>query len=349
LEAEDVDGDSLYWDDVGQPQNGYVSGIAPNLIYQPDQDFTGIDSFEFRVFDGEFYSEYAIISILVHESTCLVVDPSSLELTLLQDTSDSLPLSITNNCSIDVSYEIVEASPPDSELLLDEGFEGSQMPPVGGWEISHDGETSYEWEIKDDPAMVHQGQHAAWVTYDDNQPSDEWLITPVIDMSTSTRPALTFWALSDTNYPGATMKVWALDENNQKLSPEPLWDMVQDESWGSWGYRFVLIDLREYSGQDQFRIGWEYVGQGGQSFGLDAIRVGNSTDVGWVSSSPMSSTIIGSGTQEVIVNFDALGLAGGDHFASLLIDNYPYPSLQVPITLHVEGDDQFLFIPLIIR
>ncbi len=350
LTADDLFGEPLEFEITQDPSNGVLGGTISELTYTPNSDFIGMDSFEFEVTDVYgAASQGAVITIHVHEPVCLVVDPASLEMTLLQDTTDMLTLSITNHCTEPVSFEIVEVHPPDGELLLDQGFEGGQMPPTESWEVLHHGATANVWEIKGDLDKVYEGQYTAWVGYDDNNHSDEWLITPVMDFSSLSQPALTFWALSDTNWPGATMKLWALDESNQKLSAEPLWDMVQDESWGIWAYRFLLIDLRPYAGVGQLRIGWEYVGQGGQSFGLDLIKVGESSEVTWVSSTPETSTIGTGATQEVIVTFDAVGMSMGDYYSALIIDNDPYPAQKAMLTLHVRGDDQFLYIPMFVR
>lgn len=55
----------LTWS-VGTPANGDLSGTAPNLAYTPAGDFNGSDSFTFSVFDGEFSSAPATVSITVN-------------------------------------------------------------------------------------------------------------------------------------------------------------------------------------------------------------------------------------------------------------------------------------------
>jgi len=350
LSVVDHFGEPLQYEITQDPTYGTLSGTLPNLTYDPVLDFIGQDNFEFKVTDSHgAVSQAAVISILVHEPACLTVDPISLEQILSQDTSDTQTFTITNTCVGEVTFEIIEAGSPSSEILLYEDFENNEMPPSGGWETIHDGDTPNEWEIKDRPANIYEGQYAAWVGYHFTKKSDEWLITPLLNLSTFNYPVITFMALSDTNFPGATVQMWVLDENNDKLSSEPLWDMVRDENWINWEYHFVLVDLRAYAGYGQLRIGWEYVGQAGESFGLDMIKVGNRSEVLWASASPETQMIAGGETQDVVVSFDSTGLGLGDYFAELFIEDSPYPEISIPLTLHVRGEDRFFYLPLIVR
>ena len=65
LSGSDVDGDSLGFAVEDSPTNGALSGAAPNLIYTPNNNFVGSDSFTFIVNDGVATSAAAIISIEV--------------------------------------------------------------------------------------------------------------------------------------------------------------------------------------------------------------------------------------------------------------------------------------------
>jgi uncharacterized repeat protein (TIGR01451 family) len=101
-----------------------------------------------------------------------------------------------------------------------EGFEGGVMPPLG-WDVDHLGGTANEWGIIDAatyPAFVRTGDYAGWVNYDSFAESDEWLYTPVFTPTASSNTA-TFWALSNTVYPSATMKVWAIVPGEGELQP----------------------------------------------------------------------------------------------------------------------------------
>lgn len=65
LSATDPDGDTLTYAVVTQPANGTLTGTAPNLIYIPNNGYTGSDSFSFKASDGTTDSLPAIISIQV--------------------------------------------------------------------------------------------------------------------------------------------------------------------------------------------------------------------------------------------------------------------------------------------
>jgi F5/8 type C domain/Bacterial Ig domain/Fibronectin type III domain/Putative Ig domain len=65
LEGSDSDDKSLNYSIVNTPSNGKLSGTAPNLSYSPAPDFSGLDSFSYRVNDGKIDSEIATISIEV--------------------------------------------------------------------------------------------------------------------------------------------------------------------------------------------------------------------------------------------------------------------------------------------
>lgn len=63
LSASDPDGDTLTYH-VGTPAFGTLSGTPPNLIYRPNSNYYGLDSFSFTVGDGQFTSTEA--AVLLH-------------------------------------------------------------------------------------------------------------------------------------------------------------------------------------------------------------------------------------------------------------------------------------------
>lgn len=65
LTASDLDGDSLSYDVLVQPTSGTLTGTAPNLIYTPNANFNGNDSFTFKVNDGLIDSVEATVDIMV--------------------------------------------------------------------------------------------------------------------------------------------------------------------------------------------------------------------------------------------------------------------------------------------
>ena len=65
LKASDVEGDALGYTIVSAPRHGTLSGTGANLIYTPEADYRGPDSFTFRASDGIADSDPATVSIMV--------------------------------------------------------------------------------------------------------------------------------------------------------------------------------------------------------------------------------------------------------------------------------------------
>jgi subtilisin family serine protease len=63
LTGSDPDGDHLTYSIVTGPVQGTISGTAPDLVYSPNADVTGFDSFTFTVNDGLSDSTVATVSI----------------------------------------------------------------------------------------------------------------------------------------------------------------------------------------------------------------------------------------------------------------------------------------------
>jgi autotransporter-associated beta strand protein len=66
LVASDIDSTIQSYSIVSGPTNGTLSGIAPNLTYTPNAEFSGADNFTFTASDGELDSNIATISIIVN-------------------------------------------------------------------------------------------------------------------------------------------------------------------------------------------------------------------------------------------------------------------------------------------
>ena len=74
LQADDVDNDGLTYVIVTQPQNGTLSGTGPDFIYTANPDFTGTDSFTYKVNDGQADSNIATVEIEVYDADLSAVD-----------------------------------------------------------------------------------------------------------------------------------------------------------------------------------------------------------------------------------------------------------------------------------
>ncbi len=77
LKGADPDGDPLSFTLTGNPINGDISGMPPNLTYTPQSDFTGSDSFTFMVSDGTVNSDEAMVTVTVLDNLSLSVTAHS--------------------------------------------------------------------------------------------------------------------------------------------------------------------------------------------------------------------------------------------------------------------------------
>ena len=65
LAAEDRNKGQLTYSVIDGPSHGSLSGTPPKLIYRPETNFTGPDSFTFKANDGKADSAPATVSIMV--------------------------------------------------------------------------------------------------------------------------------------------------------------------------------------------------------------------------------------------------------------------------------------------
>ncbi|HQF61051.1 MAG TPA: S8 family serine peptidase [Anaerolineaceae bacterium] len=261
----------------------------------------------------------------------LAVDPAMLDAVQGPDTLTTQTLNVNNLGDLEDNFMITEGT----VTLVTEGFEGGAIPPTN-WLTFHNGATTRLWAVTNNVTYVIEGTYSAWINYDSAAASDEWLLTPAMDVTDVTDLSLSFWARSDTEYPTATMKVWVTDNAGVPLTAEPLWDMVRDEEWSTWDLREIVVDLSDFDNHaDPIRVAWQYVGLDGESYGMDSIAITGAVDVPWISEDPAAGTVAGDGSTPVEVTFDSTGLAEGVYTATLTVtgDNN---SVDVPVTLTVE-------------
>lgn len=63
LDGVDPDGSDLHYQLVSAPTSGSVTGVPPNVVYRGNPNFNGTDSFWFKVSDGGFDSDAALVTI----------------------------------------------------------------------------------------------------------------------------------------------------------------------------------------------------------------------------------------------------------------------------------------------
>jgi hypothetical protein len=114
LNGNDPDGNILIYSIVTQPNNGTISGTAPNLTYTPSPNFNGTDSFSFKVNDGTLDSNIANISLIVNSVNDAPL-ASSDTITLNEDSSSFISLNGTDIDGDTLAY-IITVQPSNGSL-----------------------------------------------------------------------------------------------------------------------------------------------------------------------------------------------------------------------------------------
>jgi gliding motility-associated-like protein len=104
LTGSDVDGNTITFTLLSQPQHGTLTGTAPNLSYTPQADFSRVDIFTFKVNDGFLDSGVGTITInvtpqndapIANNQNVNVVEDISTAITLIGTDPDGSPLTYT--------------------------------------------------------------------------------------------------------------------------------------------------------------------------------------------------------------------------------------------------------------
>jgi large repetitive protein len=106
LAGTDVEGSPLTYAIVSSPINGSLSGTAPNLTYTPNSNYTGSDSFTYRVNDGIVNSALATVSLTISAVNVAPV-ANAQSLTVAEDTQLFITLTGSDPEGSPVSYAIV--------------------------------------------------------------------------------------------------------------------------------------------------------------------------------------------------------------------------------------------------
>ena len=131
LSASDADGDALVYMVVSQPDNGTLSGTAPNLTYTPNANYNGSDSFTFKANDGIDDSTVATVSITVVANQAPVANGQSASTN--EDTGKSITLSASDAEGNALTYTVVSqpgngtlsGTAPNLTYTPDANFNGS--------------------------------------------------------------------------------------------------------------------------------------------------------------------------------------------------------------------------------
>lgn len=126
LNFSDPDSDELSVELINQPTNGSVTVSGTVVTYTPSIHYKGTDSFTYRVFDGQFYSESAKIFVQVNNVNDPPVVTGTFSTTLTEDQTIVLNYEVTDEENDQV--EFVLAANPDNAQILIEGFQITYTP-----------------------------------------------------------------------------------------------------------------------------------------------------------------------------------------------------------------------------
>ncbi|MEO6994211.1 MAG: tandem-95 repeat protein, partial [Lacunisphaera sp.] len=101
---------ALTYSMIFQPVHGSLTGTAPNLVYTPNANYAGSDSFSFKVNDGVFDSSPATVSITVQAVNHAPVATGPFSLTTAEDTAAAIILTATDAEGSPLTYSII--TPP---------------------------------------------------------------------------------------------------------------------------------------------------------------------------------------------------------------------------------------------
>ncbi|MBD3218679.1 MAG: hypothetical protein GF310_10410, partial [candidate division Zixibacteria bacterium] len=168
----------------------------------------------------------------------------------------------------------VDKAAPATNLLF-EDFESGVVPPTG-WtaDVTNAG---FTW--KSASSSPYNGTYYTNCEYDPALvPQDEWLISPVVDLTTGGSSwVLEFhWLMSyywgvdpNDNY---DLEVWISTDGGANFNTM-LWDESQAGEFTNWTWYEVTIDLTAYLTETNVAFGFRYVGVDGAEGAFDYISV----------------------------------------------------------------------------
>ena len=128
LRANDADGDRLTYIIVSQPKNGTLSTNTQNTIYTPNIDFSGIDTFTFKVNDGKIDSKIATVSISINPNLKGNTQPTVTDALFYTPHNRSKLIRLLANDADGDRLTYVVVSEPTHGVVTGKGVYQSYMP-----------------------------------------------------------------------------------------------------------------------------------------------------------------------------------------------------------------------------
>jgi large repetitive protein len=141
LTGSDADGDALTYTVVAGPTKGELTGTAPNLVYVPNSDVSGSDSFTYKVNDGTADSSLATVTITVNAVNDAPV-AGALAVTTDEDTTAIITLQGFDSEGATLTYTVVR-QPVNGSL----SGEGANLEYVPNGDFN--GSDSFTYKVSD--------------------------------------------------------------------------------------------------------------------------------------------------------------------------------------------------------
>jgi alpha-tubulin suppressor-like RCC1 family protein len=153
LQATDADGDELTYEIIDQPAHGTLTGTAPILTYMPNNDYTGTDSFTYRVYDGKDYSNTATVTITIAQSAKSAPPVANDQsITLNEDGTYAITLTATDAdgdqittymINSGVTHGTITGTEPNITYIPDPNYNGSDSLSFWAYTNSDDANGGY--------------------------------------------------------------------------------------------------------------------------------------------------------------------------------------------------------------
>ena len=179
-----------------------------------------------------------------------------------------------NNIGITYGADLTFTTLQPIVTILNEGFEGATFPPTGWTKQNYTTNQSYQWK---EGTTSHTGLKGAMIDWDPSlSPQNEWLISPSVNLTSLTYPALEFW-WSMSYY-------WGVSPNNNydfrvKISTNggTTWTTIWTEDsvslFGQFIYKKTVINLSNFATTTNFKVAFQYQGTDGANLYLDDISI----------------------------------------------------------------------------
>jgi hypothetical protein len=236
LGGTDVEGNALTFNVVTFPLHGSLNTDAlPNVVYTPNQNFNGADSFTFRAHDGALFSADATVAIAVNpvnDAPVAFDDPSQ---STPEDTALEFDLIATDIDGDTLTYVITDQ--PDNGTLTTDGSKTVHYVP----DLNFNGTDTFTFKAQDAQLLSNEATVTIQVPAVNDAPvaSDQDVTT---DEDT---PATILLQASDVDSDLGLLTYTIIDApaNGQILGDGPVVVYVPDADWhGTDSFTFKVTD-----------------------------------------------------------------------------------------------------------